>query len=594
MIESRKLLNLLLRNKLMKRIYFLLIVSILFGCSEKKQTSELQGGTIRMCLETEPMSYLTYEISDYYSATVFGQVMEGLVSLDPAALKIKGQIASSWTISDDGTVYLFDIRNDIYFHPHETFKNKKERLLTPADVVKTFELVCSPTKSGGESVAYSHLLKDAIKGAQEFFEGKSKSIEGIKVKGNKVELTLIQKDDNFLYKLSQVQLAIHSKKVIEKDLISEIIGTGPFTFHNYKAGENSEIYLAKNEEYYEKDEKGYQLPYIDTLKFIIQNRKLEQLDLFENKEIDLILALPTSKITKMVEGRLSDFNSTPPALMLNKNALLHTHYYSFNMEDPRFQDPRVRKAFNYAINKEKIGRDILKNQYDELGSYGIVPPIPNTFRGYDFSSVKEVGYSYNPEKAKKLIAEAGYPNGKGFGTINLRFNIGDINSAVADEFAQQIFQVLGINVNIDGSDFEQLNNDAISGNGDMFKSSWIADYPNPENFLNNFHSSNRPDKAANKMGFNFSKYNNPVFDNLLEEAKKESNVGQKMKLYSKAEVELMKNPPIIPLWYSGDLQIVHSYVRNLHFNSLSLFNFKKVYLKEWTAEEYQKEITQKK
>lgn len=584
----------LLRTKLMKKIFFLLIISILAGCSDNKKKSEYHGGTIRMCLENEPMTYLTYEISDYYSATIFGQVMEGLVSIDPATLKIKGQIASSWTTSDDGSVYLFDLRKDVYFHPHSIFKGEKERLLIPDDIIKTFELICSPTKSGAESSAYSHLLKDAVKGTEDFYNGKSKSISGIEIKNNKIEITLNQKDDNFLYKLSQIQLSIHSKKIIDADLTTDIIGTGPFIFHQYKTGDVPEIYLSKNHEYYETDEKENQLPYIDTLKFIIQNRKLEQLDLFENKEIDVILALPTSKITKMVEGKLSDFNSTPPALMLNKNALLNTHYYSFNMEDPRFQDVRVRKAFNYAVNRERIGREILKNQYDELGFYGIIPPISQAFRGYDFKAVKDAGYNYNPEKAKKLLADAGYPNGAGFGTINLRFNIGDINSAVADEFAQQIFQVLGVNVNIDGSNFEQLNNDAISGNGDMFKSSWIADYPNPENFLNNFHSVNRPDKTTNKTGLNLSKYNNPVFDNLLEEAKKEDNIGQKMKLYSKAEVELMKNPPIIPLWYSGDLQIIHSYVRNLHFNSLNLFNFKKVYLKEWTAEEYQKEITQKK
>lgn len=576
----------------MRILYFLFIISILVGCSEK-QLSDNQGGTIKMCLESEPMTYLTHEISDYYSATVFEQVMEGLVSMDPATLKVKGQIASSWEINDDGTIYQFDIRKDVFFHPHEAFKSDNDRILTTDDIIATFEMICSPSKSGVASVAYNHLLKDILKGAQDFYDGKTKSISGISAHGNKLKIILNQKDDNFLYKLSNIQLSIHSKKIVKSDLLEKTIGTGPFLFHSYQAGETASIYLAKNEDYYETDEAGNQLPYLDSIKFIIQNRKLEQLDLFENKQIDLILALPTSKITKIVEGRLSDFNSAPPKLILDKNALLQTHYYSFNMKDPRFENQKVRQAFNYAVNKEKIGRDILKNQYDELGYYGIVPPISQAFRGYDFEAVKNAGYEYNPEKARKLLAEAGYPNGKGFGTINLRFNIGDINSAIADEFAQQIFQVLGINVNIDGSNFEQLTADAIAGNGDLFKNSWIADYPNPENFLNNFLSANIPDHNTDKAGLNLSKYNNPVFDNLLEAAKKEENIGKKMKLYSKAEIELIKNPPIIPLWYSGDLQIVHSYVRNLHFNSLSLFNFKKVYLKPWTAEEYQKETAQK-
>lgn len=577
----------------MKQVLLLLTTLFLLACS-KRSNSELDGGTIRMCLETEPITYLTYEVSDYYSATIFGQVMEGLVSIDPENLKIKAQLADSWTINDDGSEYTFNIREGVFFHPHEVFLSDNDRLLTPEDIVKTFELICSPSDQNAETAAYGHFLKDAIFGASNFYEKKSKSIEGIKTKDNTVTIKINQKDDNFLFKLAQVQLAVHAKEIIDAKLVSNIIGTGPFRYEKYLTGDVPQIILSKNTEYYEKDDKGNSLPYVDSIQFFIQNRKLEQLDMFENKQIDMILALPTSKITKMVEGRLSDFNSTPPKLMLNKNALLQTHYYLFNMEDPRFQNIKVRQAFNYAIDRERIGRDILKNQYDELGFFGVVPPLPSIFRGYEFQQVRNISYDYNPEKARKLLAEAGYPNGKDFGTVNLRFRIDDINAAVSDEFSQQILQVLGINVNIDGSNFEQLTSDAIESNGDLFKSSWIADYPNPENFLANFQSSNKPDKETNAQGLNYAKYVNPQFDNLLDEAKLESNIGKKMKLYTKAEVELMKNPPLIPLWYSGDLQIVHSYVRDLHFNSLSLFNFKKVYLRPWSAEEHQKEIANKK
>lgn len=389
-------------------------------------------------------------------------------------------------------------------------------------------------------------------------------------------------------------MSIHAKEIIDAKLISDIIGTGPFIFSQYKTDETPELILVKNEEYYLKSSEGEQLPYLDSVRFIIENRKLEQLDLFESQKIDLIIGLPTSKIKKIVEGRLSDFNSVPPSLVLYKNPLLMTNYLFFDMTDPRFENPKVRQAFNYAFNRQKLGRDVLKNQYEDLGNYGIVPPISKIFKGYDFNSVKKVSYSYNPEKAKKLLAEAGYPEGKGFGTVNLRFHIGEINSEVADEFSQQIFQVLGINVNIDGSSFEQLNKDMEEGNGDIFKTSWIADYPNPENFLVCFLSSNQPNKLENKTGLNFSKYNSKVFDDLYNAAANENKVGKKLQLYSEAEIELMKNPPIIPLWYSGDLQLSHSYVRNMRFNPLNIFDFRHVYIKEWTAEEYQKEVLQKK
>src|SRR5690606_12605907 len=371
------------------------------------------------------------------------------------------QIASNWTISDDGLIYTFEIRNDIYFHPHEVFGSKSDRLLTIDDIIASFELFCTPTKNGTESFAYGHYLKNSIKGAEEFFQKKAKNISGITQVGDRLKIELIQKDDNFLYKLALIQLSIHSKKIIEQEKLTDLIGTGPYVNSNQQ--KEQEYSLAKNRDYYQIDAEGYHLPYLDSVKFIIQHQKLAQLELFENQQVDMILALPTSKITRMVEGRLSDFNSTPPRLILDKNALLQTHYYLFNMQDPRFGDIRVRQAFNYAFNREKMGREVLKNQFDELGNFGITPPISQIFRGYDFNMVKHVGYEFNLAKAKQLLAQAGYPEGKGFGTVNLRYTIGDINSAVADEFSQQIYQNLGIIVNIDGSNFEQLISDAIAG-----------------------------------------------------------------------------------------------------------------------------------
>lgn len=579
----------------MRTYICIIIVLISLACSSKKNQMEFQGGTFSMCLENEPMQTVSYEMVDYYSAAVYGQILEGLTSIDPQSLKIKPQIASEWEISDDGLVYTFTIREEVLFHPHELFKNDKERTLSIKDIIATFELVCKPTDKKGSTIAYGHLLKDILVGAEEYHLGKESTIKGLQNKKGKLEITLKQRDENFLYKLAQIQLAIHSEKIIKSNLMSKAIGTGPFFFHDQFIEEVPKIILARNEDYYEEDEQGNQLPYLDTLLFIVENKKLTQLEMFESKEIDVILALPTSKISQIVEDRYQDFQPYPnaPKLILNKNALLQTHYYFFNMDDERFKDMRVRQAFNYAINREKIGIDILKNQFDELGYYGVVPPIQSTFRGYNFGEIEKLAYKYDPKKAQRLLAEAGYPEGKGFGILNLRFNIGDVNSAVADEFAQQIANVLGITVNIDGSDFETLSKDYIAGNGQLFKTSWVADYPNPENFLENFHSTNIPHIEGGHTGYNYSKYNNPLFDQKLDLAKRETNLGKKMKLYAVAEVELMKNPPIIPLWYSGDMQIVHTYVRNLHFNSLSLFDFKKVYLKPLTIQEYQNEIAKK-
>lgn len=562
---------------------------ILYSCStESKKQFQYAGGAICMAIDNEPATFIPRDVTDYYSASVLTQIMEGLVTLDPKDLKIKPQIASDWKISDDGLTYEFQIRKGIYFHPHELFSSKEERKLTPQDIVKSIELACSKNEKGEAPHAYSFLYKDNLLGANAFFEGKKKSIDGLSISGNKLSLKLIQKDDNFLNKLSNICAAITSEKIINAKVEYDMVGTGPFIYSEFKQGSPSSMVLLKNSEYYLKDNEGNALPYLDSVKFIFQPRKLDQLEMFETHQTDLITGLPTSRITKMLEGRIKDFNSKPPLLIMYNNPLLSTNYYFFNMTDPRFSNVKVRQAFNYALDREKLGREILRNQFYELGYYGIVPPISKTFKGYDFQGVKEASYSYNPEKARKLLAEAGYPNGVGFGSVNLRFNIDDIHSAVADEFAQQIFQVLNINVNIDGSDFEQKDNDASNANGDIFRSAWAGDYASPETFLSNFYGKNVPATKSEPSRINQSRYINPLFDQLFDQARNSSKKTDAMDYYAKAEKILMQDPPLIPLWYSGDIQIVYSSVRNLHFNALNLFVFKEVYKKEWTVEEYQK------
>jgi len=569
-------------------LFFALSVLIYSCSSESKKQFEFAGGAIAMSIENEPSTFVPREVSDYYSAAVLSQVMEGLVSMDPKDLKIQPQIASKWKISDDGLTYEFDIRKDIYFHPNEQLTSKTDRLLTVEDVRYSIEMACTKNVTGQAPHAYSFLYKDVLVGANDFFEGKEKEITGLKIEGTKVKLTLIQKDENFLNKLANICAAITSSKLKDSKNPQEMIGTGPFMLSDFTQGNPPKMVLLRNPDYYELDAEGNALPYLDSLTFHFQNRKLDQLEMFENHQTDLILGLPTSRITKMLEGRIKDFNSKPPLFVMYNNPLLMTNYYFFNMTDPRFANVKVRQAFNYAINKEKLGHEVLRNQYYEMGNYGIVPPISKIFKGYDFNGVKSNSYEYNPEKARQLLAEAGYPNGEGFGSVNLRFNIDDIHSAVADEFAQQIFQVLNINVNIDGSTFEQKDQDATFCRGDIFRSAWAGDYASPETFLANFYGKSVPLAKNEASRINQSRYVNSAFDMLFEQAKNSTKKTQALSFYSKAEKVLMQDPPFIPLWYSGDIQIVYSNVRNLHFNALNLFVFKEVYKKDWTVEEYNK------
>ena len=572
-------------------LFSLLIIATLLSCNSNKHPEfEFAGGSIRLCIENEPATYISRDVIDVYSANVLSQVMECLVSLDAKDLTVNPQIAKSWTVSPDGLNYEFTLRKNIFFHPHSSFVNDEDRLLTSEDVKKTIELICSKNESRLPGTAYSLIFEQYLKGAKAFYEKKAKSISGLKINGDKVTFTLNEKDNNFLNKLAHISCAIVSRKIYEANLEQDMIGTGPFKFREYKKGVTNSIILTKNEEYYLADKNGFALPYLDSVIYVLESRKLEQLDLFEAKKLDVIMGLPASRISKMLEGRISDFNSTPPELVLQNNPILTTNYYFFNLQDERFKNSKVRQAFNYAVDKAKIGSEVLRNQFYELGYYGIIPPIPSAFRGYDFEGVKENAYVYDPVKAKKLLAEAGYPDGKGFGTVNLRFNIDDVHSAVADEFSKQIYQVLGINVNIDASSFEQLEKDAKMAKSEMFRSAWAADYASPESFLFNFYGKIVPKKPTDPSAINHSRYNNPDFDKLFDMAKKATKLSDQMDYFSRAEKILMQDPPIIPLWYKGDYGIVYSNVRDLYFNSLNIHSFTRVYKKEWTKEEYLESI----
>lgn len=570
----------------MKKNYFFLFALLLLFCSscETKKEYIFDSTSLTMAIDNPPATLNSMEVNDYYSSIVLTQIMEGLVSIDPKDLTIKPQIASSWQISDDGLQYTFAIRNNIYFHQHKAFKSKKDRLLQPSDIRHTFELACTKGAKGEASHAYSFLFKTNLIGAAEFFEGKADTISGMAIKDQTITLQLKTKDANFLNKLGNVCAAISSKKVHLSKAENSVIGTGPFCFSTYK--KQNKIELLRNVDYYEKDIDGKSLPYLERLNFVVQTDKTAQLSLFEKHQIDLMIGIPENCIAKIFEGRIEDFNSKPPVLAMHNNPLLTTNYYSFNLTDNRFQNTKVRQAFNYALNKENLDKEVLHKQYSALGYYGILPPIAEAFKGYDYAGINKYGYTFQPEKAKKLLAEAGYPKGKRFGIVELRINNNALHAAVAAEISKQLKACLNIEVKIIRSSFEKKNKAAGEAKGSLFASTWTADYADPETFLANFYSKNIPSDSGQISTINIARYSNSVFDILFEQAKNSTKKTDAYDYYAKAEKILLQDPPFIPLWYSGDIQLVYFSVRNLHFNAMNRFIFKEVYKKEWTTNEY--------
>lgn len=575
----------------MKKVhYFFSLLLLLFACSEDKKQFEFAGGTFRMAIDSDMLAFEPALVADFYSATVLNQVFEGLVTFDPQDLNLRPQLASSYKVSADGLTYEFSLRKKVYFHPHEVFEDDDDRLLTPEDIVFSFELACTKDKDGLPSPAYTSIFQKTVAGAVAFYEGKAKSISGIRIEKNKLIVQLLEQDENFLNKLANIHAAIVSKKVVKSTGKVNWIGTGPFVFSEVFTDEHKTWKFTKNESYYLKDSKGNSLPYLDGLEFLVETKKANQLALFDAGKTDFIVSLPSSGITSVLEGRIQDFNQVPPVLELRNNPLLVSHYYFFNMQDPRFQDAKVRQAFNFAIDRSKIIQEILMGQAFSAGDHGVVPPIKSVFNGYDFNAIKTVSYTFNPELAKKLLADAGYTDGVNFGEVELKYNLGETQTAVAEEFARQIEKNLGIRVNAVGTTFDQNMQDANVLKGDLFKTSWSADYCSPETFLQAFYGKLIPKDPKAPSLINQSRYVNPAFDAYFEQAKKEKKRVNRLKNFNLAEKELMLNPPLIVLWYAGDNQLIYAKVRNLHDNPLNFFYFREVYLKDWTKEEYQNQL----
>jgi ABC-type oligopeptide transport system substrate-binding subunit len=169
----------------------------------------------------------------------------------------------------------------------------------------------------------------------------------------------------------------------------------------------------------------------------------------------------------------------------------------------------------------------------------------------------------------------------------LKFNLGTIHSAVADEFAKQMRKTLKINVNLDGMPFQNKIEDAMEAKGDLFRTSWYADYYSPESFLLNAYGGTVPETASEPSLINHSRYVNKDFDAAFEKAQSSTDIVDRYNHFAEAERILMKDAPFIILWYEETIKVAYSKVRNLALNEMNYYSFKDVYIKNWTKKEYE-------
>lgn len=518
------------------------VMLVLWCSSAAKGIAEIKqyGGEYRVPLASEPSSLDPAYITGIYAVNVAMNLFDGLVEFDKD-LNIVPAIARVWKISRDHRTYTFFLSKGVRFH------NGRE--VTSEDFVFSFSRILSPdTKSPVASLFLN------IQGAKEFHDGKSSHVSGLRAPD---PYTLkIQLEEPFAPFLSI--LAMANAKVVPKEEIGPLfgrrpIGTGPFSFNIWQQGK--EIVLAANKEYFAGR------PYLNALRFrIYPNIEWEKIfDDFEKGLLDQSI-IPSNKYDSI----MSDAHYAERYNLISKPTL-NLVYVGMNVNMPPFNDQRVRQAISYAVNTEAIVRDITKR--GSIPAKGILPP---GIAGFD---PHFEGYRYDPQKAAKLLEEAGYPQGRGIGPIEI-WTVSKSESVQRElrEYQRYLAEIGITLVPKVASNWKEFIKFINEKKAPMYYAAWYADYPDPDNFLYVLCHS---DSKTNRMG-----YHNPKVDELLDQARRETDYMKRVDLYREVQKMVMVDAPLINQHVNGFNFLFQPWVKGVEVSYLgaAYVPFKKVWI----------------
>ncbi len=512
----------------MQRIVILLLSCCLLSVSVGS-TAPKTGGTYRFPLSTDPPTLDPAQITDTTSHSVASEIFNGLVTYDDA-LNIVPDLAERWTVSEDKRTYTF------YLKPGVTFHNG--RACTAHDFRYTFERVLNPSTRSPRTG-----FIDRLKGAKAYMQGQADHVEGIVVvDDHTLQLTLEQPFNLFLHLLTYASNYVVPKEVVAqygKDFTSHPMGTGPFRFVAWRHDDH--IILDANDAYF----KGR--PYLDRIHYRILPEAVTRLEEFKAGNLEH---------SDIATGQFASVKHDPElAKLMVSYPNLGTYALRFNMEKPPFKGNRkLRQALNYAIDRQAIADIILEGRV--IPATGVLPP---TMPGYN-PQLK--GYRYDPQRAQKLLTEAGYPNGRGFPKIDLYFNTNDTHQKIA-ELVQAYLQQLGIQIGLRTLDWAAYIKLVDDGGTLFHRMGWIADYPDPENFLTVLHHSRNIGPAGNS-----ARYHNPDVDALLDRADASEDWAERQRLYQEAERLIVEDAPWIYVYYYSANMLFRSSVKGLRLTGM--------------------------
>lgn len=484
------------------------------------------------------------------------QLFNGLVQLDDNMVPVPC-IARNWSVEDKGKTYIFHLRKDVYFHDDPLFTGGKGRVVTASDFVYSFNRIVDPETASAGAWVFNNVAN----------EGNKFGFEAV----NDSTLVIRLKDafPPFLGLLCTQYCSVVPFEICEfygKDFRKHPVGTGPFYFKLWKEG--IKLVLLKNDNYFETDH-GQKLPYLDAVAvtFIVDKQSvfLE----FVKGNLDFMSGLDPSYKDELLTKR-----GTLNPKYINKFRLLtqpylNTEYLGFlvdkNLKIAK-ESPliikEVRQAINYGFDRRKMMR-FLRNNIGMPGLYGMIPPgLPS------FDSTKTWGYNYDPAKARALLAKAGFPGGKGLPEIRLSTNSSYLDLAT---YIQQQLNELGFTIQMDVHPPASMREMIAQSKLNFFRGSWIADYPDAENYLSLFYSPNFTPK-----GPNYTHFSDTAFDHLYKKSIDTEIPAQRYHYYQQMDSLVMSEAPVVVLYYDQVLRFVQKNIEGLGNNAMNLLTLKRV------------------
>ncbi|HRE51703.1 MAG TPA: ABC transporter substrate-binding protein [Flavitalea sp.] len=480
------------------------------------------------------------------------QLYNTLVQTDDA-LNIMPGLAYRWEMSDDRLQYLFYLRDGVYFHDNEAFPGGKGRKMTAYDVEYSFRRIIDPaTASSGAWI----------------FNRRVDSAGGFKALNDSVfQLRLSAPFTPLLGLLSMQYCSVVPREAVEKygrDFRNHPCGTGPFRFKSWEEGQA--LILEKNENYFEKDEEGNTLPYLDAIKISFYNNKATEFLLFRQGKLDFINDIDASFKDEILDKRGRLKKEWEHTIVLSKHPYLNTEYFGILVDssldivkNSPLRLKQIRQAVNYGFDRRKMMM-YLRNGIGIPAESGFIPAgLPS----YDSAIVR--GYHYDPDKAKQLLAEAGFAGGSGLPPVKL---LTIPAYAELGSFVARQLEDIGMKIQVETMQKGLLLEQTAKSSALFFRASWIADYPDAENYLSVFYGKNPAPP-------NYTRYQNPAFDKLYEQALTITDDSLRFVLYRKMDQMIIDDAPVVPLWYDEVIRLVNPRVKGFTTNALNLLELKK-------------------